>query len=167
MKFGPKHLGLILATCSADGTVRIYEVIYCGVWRVCLIDTSLFTKYNKLLYVVFFLTFYVPCWIERGPVFIGTALEEHIVIFEVGEEIIFQCLECDSCHLLGVCHELWVLGTWQSMEHGLYSEVDSIQMPPCKFHTWVSAPVEEVLLVLPRQVSPGYVQDRNWVGEDE
>lgn len=25
VKFGPKHLGLILATCSADGTVRIYE----------------------------------------------------------------------------------------------------------------------------------------------
>ena len=57
MKFGPKHLGLILATCSADGTVRIYEVIYCGVWRVCLIDTSLFTKYNKLLDMVFFQRF--------------------------------------------------------------------------------------------------------------
>ena len=25
VKFGPKQLGLILATCSADGTVRIYE----------------------------------------------------------------------------------------------------------------------------------------------
>jgi len=25
VKFGPKHLGLILATCSSDGTVRIYE----------------------------------------------------------------------------------------------------------------------------------------------
>ena len=159
VKFGPKHLGLILATCSADGTVRIYEVIYFGGWMVCLIDTSLLTKYNKLLDMVFFLTFYVPCWIERGPVFIGTALEEHIVInilFEVGEEIIFQCLECDSCHMLWVYHELWVLGTWRSMEDGLYSEVDSIPLSPHKFHTWISAPVEEVLLVLPKQVSPGY-----------
>ena len=25
VKFGPKHLGLQLATCSADGIVRIYE----------------------------------------------------------------------------------------------------------------------------------------------
>jgi len=25
VKFGPKHLGLILATCSSDGTIRIYE----------------------------------------------------------------------------------------------------------------------------------------------
>ena len=25
VKFGPKQLGLILATCSADGTIRIYE----------------------------------------------------------------------------------------------------------------------------------------------
>ena len=25
VKFGPRHLGLLLATCSADGTVRIYE----------------------------------------------------------------------------------------------------------------------------------------------
>jgi WD40 repeat protein len=25
VKFAPKHLGLLLATCSADGTVRIYE----------------------------------------------------------------------------------------------------------------------------------------------
>lgn len=25
IKFGPRHLGLMLATCSADGTVRIYE----------------------------------------------------------------------------------------------------------------------------------------------
>lgn len=27
VKFAPKHLGLQLATCSADGVVRIYEAI--------------------------------------------------------------------------------------------------------------------------------------------
>ena len=25
VKFAPRHMGLMLATCSADGTVRIYE----------------------------------------------------------------------------------------------------------------------------------------------
>lgn len=25
VKFAPKHLGLVLATCSADGIIRIYE----------------------------------------------------------------------------------------------------------------------------------------------
>ena len=27
IKFGPKYLGLVLATCSADGFVRIYEAL--------------------------------------------------------------------------------------------------------------------------------------------
>ena len=37
IKFGPRHLGLQLATCSADGTVRIYEapdVMNLGTWSL-------------------------------------------------------------------------------------------------------------------------------------
>ena len=37
VKFGPRHLGLLLATCSADGTVRIYEapdVMNLGQWSL-------------------------------------------------------------------------------------------------------------------------------------
>ena len=37
IKFGPRHLGLLLATCSADGTVRIYEapdVMNLGQWSL-------------------------------------------------------------------------------------------------------------------------------------
>ena len=37
VKFGPRHLGLLLATCSADGVVRIYEaadVMNLGQWSL-------------------------------------------------------------------------------------------------------------------------------------
>lgn len=37
VKFGPKHLGLILATCSVDGVVRIYEatdVMNLSIWNL-------------------------------------------------------------------------------------------------------------------------------------
>ena len=37
VKFSPRHLGLLLATCSADGTVRIYEaldVMNLGQWSL-------------------------------------------------------------------------------------------------------------------------------------
>ena len=37
VKFSPRHLGLLLATCSADGTVRIYDapdVMNLGQWSL-------------------------------------------------------------------------------------------------------------------------------------
>lgn len=47
VKFGPKHLGLLLVTCSADGIIRylIYYLLFCLFKEV--IETHLFLGLTK------------------------------------------------------------------------------------------------------------------------
>ena len=58
VKFGPRHLGLLLATCSADGTVRIYEapdVMNLSQWSLQHeIQCNLPCRYVRNTYIQFY-----------------------------------------------------------------------------------------------------------------
>ena len=58
VKFGPRHLGLLLATCSADGTVRIYEapdVMNLSQWSLQHeIQCNLPCRYVRSTYIQFY-----------------------------------------------------------------------------------------------------------------